>query len=143
VSILTLAGWPQAKALQCCLGYFSPLAASRKLEAIEAVAAEGKRETVALHVDASRFMVTIAKSFVLLTLQEANARTPVIQKTWRRIDRTVGTELTAYLGTEDTYLDQDNLKWVHRYKRSGEFDELSGYDADGQEVLLLALETLR
>lgn len=117
-------------------------AANRKLESIEA-GVGGKLESVALHVDASRFMVTIAKSFVLLTLQEGKERRPVIQKTWRRIDRKVGKNLTAFFGSEDTYIDQDNLKWVHRYKRPGEPDELSAYDADGIEVLLLSLETLQ
>lgn len=117
-------------------------ATNRKLESIDARVG-GKLESVALHVDASRFMVTIAKSFVLLTLLEGKKRRPVIQKKWRRIDRKVGKDLTAFFGTEDTYLDQDNLKWEHRYKRPGEPDELSAYDASGLEALLLSLETPR
>jgi hypothetical protein len=98
---------------------------------------EAHMESVALHVDPSRFILSIGKSFILLTLQEGRERRPVIKKSWRRIERQVANELTLYIGDQDTYMDADNLKWVHRYNRPGEPDELSGYDSEGKEVLLL------
>lgn len=52
---------------------------SRKAAAIDDFST-GQRQTVALHVDPGNFMVTIAKSFVLVTLKDGAARTPVIQK---------------------------------------------------------------
>ena len=115
---------------------------SRKIEAFDAKTSEGS-ESVALNIDINRFMVTLAKSFVLLTLQEGTERKPVIHKSWRRTSRNIGKGLTEDLGTEDKYIDTDNLTWEHQYKRRGEPDELVAFDEGGTESLVLTLETIQ
>lgn len=111
-------------------------AKNRKLYSIN----EANMETVALHVDPSRFILTIGKSFILLTLQEGNQRRPVIKKSWRLIEQQLTDEALAFFGDfgdKNTYLDSDKLKWIYHYNRRDEPDELSGYDSEGRVVLLL------
>jgi hypothetical protein len=115
-------------------------AKSRKIEVIESIL-QGKSETVGLHIDPRRFMLSIGKSFVLLTLQDQAGRHPVIQKSWKRVKREVGKGITAELGSEDTYIDAEDMHWIHRYQRRGEPDELSAFDASGQESLYIVMET--
>ena len=115
---------------------------SRKVEAIESKTQEGG-QSVALHIDINRFMLTLANSFVLLTLQEGAERRPVIHKSWKRTARNVGKGLAEDFGTEDKYVDADKLVWEHRYKRRGEADELVAYNFDGEESLVLTLETFK
>lgn len=115
-------------------------AKSRKVEVIESIS-QGKSETVGLDIEPQRFMLSIGRSFVLLTLQDPTGRHPVIQKSWRRVKREVGKGITADLGAEDTYIDAENLRWIHRYQRRGEPDELSAFDASGQESLHIVMET--
>lgn len=115
-------------------------AKSRKIEVIESVL-HGKTETVGLHIDPQRFMLSIGNSFVLLTLQEQTGRHPVIQKSWRRVKREVGKGINAVLGSEDTYIDAENMCWIHRYRKHGEPDELSAFDANGEESLHIVMET--
>lgn len=115
---------------------------SRKVEAIESRTQAGS-QSVALHIDINRFMLTLANSFVLLTLQEGTERRPVIHKRWKRTAPNVGQGLTADLGTEDKYVDADKLVWEHRYKRRGEADELVAYNSDGEESLVITLETFK
>lgn len=108
-------------------------AKSRNLSSLN----EANLESVALNIDTSRFIVTIGKSFILLTLNEGVQRRPVIKKSWQRIEQRLADAFTASLGDEDTYIDTDHLKWVYRYNRPDEPDELSGYDSEGKEVLLM------
>jgi hypothetical protein len=115
-------------------------AKSRKIEVIESVL-QGKSETVGLYIEPQRFMLSIGNSFVLLTLQDQTGRHPVIQKSWRRVKREVGKGITADLGSEDTYIDAENMCWIHRYRRRGEPDELSAFDASGEESLHIVMET--
>lgn len=113
---------------------------SRKVEAIESKTVTGS-ESVALNIDVSRFMLTITKSFVLLTLQEGTERKPIIQKSWQRTARSIGKGLTEEFGIEDKYTDADKLVWEHKYKRQREADELVAFNASGEESLVLTLET--
>lgn len=117
-------------------------AKSCKVEVIEAIS-DGKSETIGLQIDPRRFMMTIGRSFVLLTLQDETGRHPVIQKSWKRVERDVGKGITAEFGTEDTFVDAGKLKWVYRHGRRIDPDELSAFDSDGKEVLHIVLETLR
>jgi hypothetical protein len=128
------------KGLSVLLGILT--AKSRRVELIETIT-EGNGETVALNIDPHRFMVTIGGSFILVTLHDENGRRPVIQKSWKRTERRIGTGLSAQFGNEDTYIDKDQLRWVHRYNRGNEFDELSAMDAEGEEALHIVLETFR
>jgi len=115
---------------------------SRKAVAIDDFST-GQRQTVALHVDPENFMVTIAKSFVLVTLKDGAARTPVIQKHWELTAQTKGEGLTQFFGSTDSYLDSDGLKWEHRFLRETDEDELVGFGSKDEEVLAITLETLR
>ena len=115
---------------------------SRKAVAIDDFST-GQRQTVALHVDPENFMVTIAKFFVLVTLKDGAARTPVIQKHWELTAQTKGEGLTQFFGCTDSYLDSDGLKWEHRFLRETDEDELVGFGIKGEEVLVITLETLR
>ena len=115
---------------------------SRKVEAIESKTQAGS-ESIALNIDINLFMLTLANSFVLLTLQEGTERRPVIHKSWQRTARSVGKGLTEEFGNEDKYVDADKLLWEFRYKRRGEADELVAYNCDGEESLVLTLETFK
>lgn len=115
---------------------------SRKAAAIDDFST-GQRQTVALHVDPENVMVTFAKSFVLVTLKDGAARTPVIQKHWELTAQTKGEGLTQFFGCTDSYLDSDGLKWEHRFLRETDEDELVGFGSKGEEVLVITLETLR
>lgn len=128
----------KGKALPVLFGIVT--ARNRKIELIEAIS-RGHSETVALHVEPRRFLLSIGKSFVLLTLQDQRGRHPVIQKSWKRVKRLSGSGFTAFLGVEDTYIDANELQWIHRYRRQGEFDELSAFDENGQEALRIVMET--
>ena len=55
---------------------------SRKADALEDYSS-GQQQSVALHVDAQNFMITIADAFVLVTLREGSSRHPVILKNGR------------------------------------------------------------
>lgn len=125
--------------LTVLLGIFA--ATNRKIDSIEA-GISGKLETVALHTDINRFMLTIGRSFVLLTFQDGSERMPIIQKKWKRTNREIGKGITANFGTEDTYVDSDGLTWVHSHKRTHESDELVGFDSQGNEALRMTLEVL-
>jgi hypothetical protein len=115
---------------------------SRKAVAIEDYSS-GKRQSVALHIGADNFMVTIASSFVLVTLKEGASRFPVIQKKWKLLTQKNGEGITEFFGTVNTYVDSDGLRWEHRFKRTTDEDELTGFDSNGKEILVITLETLR
>ena len=115
---------------------------SRKAVAIDDFST-GQRQTVALHIDPENFMVTVAKSFVLVTLKDGGARTPVIQKHWKLTAQTKGEGITQFFGSTDSYLDSDGLKWEHRFMREMDEDELVGFGSKGEKVLVITLETLR
>jgi hypothetical protein len=86
-------------------------------------------------------MVTIASSYVLVTLKEGASRHPVIHKTWRLVGQRKGEEVTEFFGTVHTYIDSDGLKWEHRFERSPHEDELIGFGSKGEEVLIITLES--
>lgn len=115
---------------------------NRKLDGFDLVES-GQTSTVALAVDNRRFMLTITKSFVLLTIQEGTARIPIIHKMWKLVksDINPGHLRGIYFDCE-TYTDSDGLKWEHRFGWSGNSDELVAFDAKGEESIRLTLETL-
>jgi hypothetical protein len=86
-------------------------------------------------------MVTIANSYVLVTLKEGVSRHPVIHKTWRLVGQRKGEEVTEFFGTVHTYIDSDGLKWEHRFERSPHEDELIGFGSSGEEILIITLES--
>jgi hypothetical protein len=115
---------------------------SRKAVAIEDYSS-GERQSVALHVEAENFMVTITSSFVLVTLKEGASRFPIIQKKWKMVTQKKGEGITEFFGTVNTYVDSDGLRWEHRFKRTADEDELIGFDSNGKELLVITLETFR
>ena len=112
---------------------------SRKAVAI-ADYSSGIRQAVALHVDPSNFLITIASSFVQVTLEEGATRHPVIHKTWKQSGQRKGEAVEDFFGTVTTYLDSDGLKWEHRFDRPPDEDELIGFGSNGEEVLIITLE---
>jgi hypothetical protein len=60
---------------------------SRKAVSIEDYSS-GKPQTVALNVDPGNFMVTIASSFVLVTMKEGASWPTIILKKWKRVGHT-------------------------------------------------------
>ena len=115
---------------------------NRKAVAIEDHSS-GRPQTVALNVDPRDFMVTIARSFVLVTMKEGVDRPPVIHKAWKMVKEDKGAGLTEFYGTVRTYSDSDGLKWEHRFNRTTDEDELVGYGRNGEEVLIITLENFR
>jgi hypothetical protein len=101
----------------------------------------GIRQTVAVQIDPRKFMVTIASSYVLVTLKEGRSRHPVIHKTWKLMGQRKGEEVTEFFGTVSTYIDSDGLKWEHRFDRAPHEDELIGFGSNGEEVLIITLES--
>ena len=101
----------------------------------------GNRQTVAVKIDPRNFMVTIASLFVLVTLEESAGRHPVIHKTWKMVDQRKGEGVTEFFGTVSTYIDSDGLKWDHRFDRTPHEDELIGFGTNGEEVLIITLES--
>jgi hypothetical protein len=101
----------------------------------------GNRQTVAIKIDPRNFMVTIASSFVLVTLQEGESKHPVIHKTWKLVEQRKGEEVTEFFGTVRTYIDSDGLKWEHRFERPPDEDELIAFGSQGEEVLIITLES--
>ena len=115
-------------------------ATTRKAVAI-ADYSSGNRQTVAVQIDPRNFMVTIASSFVLVTLEEGASRQPVIHKTWKMVDQRKGETVTEFFGTVRRYIDSDGLKWEHRFERPPDEDELIGFGSNGEEVLIITLES--
>ena len=101
----------------------------------------GIRQTVAVQIDPRKFMVTIASSYVLITLKEGASRHPVIHKTWKMVDQRKGEGVKNFFGTVGTYIDSDGLKWEHRFERPPHEDELIGFGSNGEEVLIITLES--
>lgn len=101
----------------------------------------GIRQTVAVQIDPRNFMVTIASSFVLVTLKEGTSRHPVIHKTWKLVDQRKGKGVEDFFGTVSTYIDSDALKWEHRFERTPDEDELIGFGRNAEEVLIITLES--
>ena len=101
----------------------------------------GIRQTVAVHIDPRNFMVTIASAYVLVTLKEGASRHPVIHKTWKLVNQRKGEGVEDFFGTVSTYLDADGLKWEHRFDRPPDEDELIGFGSNGEEVLIITLES--
>jgi hypothetical protein len=101
----------------------------------------GNRQTVAVQIDPRNFSVTIASSFVLVTLKEGASRHPVIHKTWKMVDQRKGEGVTEFFGTVSTYIDSDGLKWEHRFERPPDEDELIGFGSNGEEILIITLES--
>jgi len=101
----------------------------------------GNRQIVAVQIDPRNFMITIASSFVLVTLKENASRRPVIHKTWKMVGQRKGEEVTEFFGTVSTYMDSDGLKWEHRFERPPHEDELIGFGSTGEEVLIITLES--
>jgi hypothetical protein len=113
---------------------------SRKAVAI-ADYSSGNRQTVAVQIDPRNFMVTIASSFVLVTLEEGASRHAVIHKTWKVEGQRKGEGVEDFFGTVSTYIDTDGLKWEHRFERAPHEDELIGFGNNGEEVLIITLES--
>jgi hypothetical protein len=101
----------------------------------------GHRQTVAVQIDPRNFMITIASSFVLVTLKEGEQRHPVIHKTWKQVGQRKGEGVEHFFGTVSTYLDSDGLKWEHRFERTPHEDELIGFGSNGEEILIITLES--
>ena len=113
---------------------------SRKAVAI-ADYSSGNRQTVAVQIDSRNFMVTITSSYVLVTLREGTSRHPVIHKTWKMVGQRKGEGVADFFGTVSTYMDSDGLKWEHRFERPPHEDELIGFGSNGEEVLIITLES--
>jgi hypothetical protein len=62
----------------------------------------GNRQTIAVQIDPRNFMVTIASSFVLVTLEEGASKHPVIHKTWKMVGQRKGEGVTEFFGTVST-----------------------------------------
>ncbi len=101
----------------------------------------GNRQTVAVQIDPRNFMITIAGSFVLVTLKEGENRHPVIHKSWRMVSQRKGEGVRDFFGTVSTYLDSDGLKWEHRFDRTPHEDELIGFGSNEEEILIITLES--
>jgi hypothetical protein len=101
----------------------------------------GNRQTVAVQIDPRNFMITIASSFVLVTLKEGESRHPVIHKSWKLVNQRKGEGVEDFFGTVSTYIDSDGLKWEHRFDRTPDEDELIGFGSNGEEVLIITLES--
>jgi hypothetical protein len=102
----------------------------------------GNRQTVAVQIDPRNFMVTIASSFVLVTLEEGASKHPVIHKTWKMVGHRQGEGVTEFFGTVSTYIDSDGLRWEHRFDRPPDEDELIGFGSNEEEVLIITLESV-
>jgi hypothetical protein len=113
---------------------------SRKAVAI-ADYSSGMRQTVAAHIDPRKFTVTIAGSYVLVTLKEGVSRHPVIHKAWKTVGQRKGEGVEDFFGTVSTYIDADGLKWEHRFERAPHEDELIGFGSNGEEILIITLES--
>jgi hypothetical protein len=87
-------------------------------------------------------MITIASSFVLVTLKEGEHRHPVIHKPWKQLGHRKGDGVEDFFGTVSTYLDSDGLKWEYRFERTPHEDELIGFGSNGDEVLIITLESV-
>ena len=101
----------------------------------------GIRQTVAVRIDPRNFMVTIASAYVLVTLKVGASRQPVIHKTWKLENQRTGEGVEDFFGTVSTYIDSDGLKWEHRFERPPDEDELIGFGSNGEEVLIITLES--
>jgi hypothetical protein len=101
----------------------------------------GNRQTVAVQIDPRKFMVTIASSYVLVTLKEGASRHPVIHKTWKLANQRKGDGVEDFFGTVSTYIDSDGLRWEHRFERPPHEDELIGFGSNGEEILIITLES--
>ena len=112
---------------------------SRKAVAI-ADYSSGIRQAVAIHVDPRHFLITIANSSVLVTLEEGASKHPVIHKTWKQVGQRKGEGVEDFFGTVSTYIDSDGLKWEHRFDRPPDEDELIGFGSNEGEVLIITLE---
>ena len=86
-------------------------------------------------------MVTMTNSYVLITLKEGARRHPVIHKTWQQVGQRTGDGVEDFFGTVSTYLDSDGLKWEYRYERAPHEDELIGFGSQGEEILIITLES--
>lgn len=113
---------------------------SRKAVAI-ADYSSGIRQTVAVQIDPRKFMVTITGSYVLVTLKEGASRNPVIHKTWKMVGQRKGEGVEDFYGTVSTYLDSDGLKWEYRFERTPHEDELIAFGSNGEEILIITLES--
>jgi hypothetical protein len=103
---------------------------------------DGEWESVALPVEPAidRFILTINKSFVLLSMKDGSRRVPIICKRWARQSRTsVAAYLTRIIPVEDTYQDADGLKWVHSYGATHQEEEVVAFDATGAESIRLTM----
>ena len=103
---------------------------SRKAVAI-ADYSSGNRQTVAVQIDPRKFMVTMAGSYVLVTLKEGERRHPIIHKAWKMVSQRKGEGVGNFYGTVSTYIDSDGLKWEHRFERTPHEDELIGFGSKG------------
>jgi hypothetical protein len=101
----------------------------------------GMRQIVAVQIDPRKFMVTITSSYVLVTLKEGRSRHPVIHKTWKMVGHRKGEGVAEFFGTVHTYIDSDELKWEHRFDRAPHEDELIGFGSNGEELLIITLES--
>ena len=102
----------------------------------------GIRQTVAVQLDPRNFMITIASSYVLVTLKEGANKHPVVHKPWKRVDQRKGEGVEDFFGTVTTYMDSDGLKWEHRFDRPPDEDELIGFGSNEEEILIITLESI-
>jgi len=86
-------------------------------------------------------MVTMTGSYVLVTLKEGASRHPVIHKTWKMVGQRKGEGVEDFYGTVSTYIDSDGLRWEHRFERTPHEDELIAFGSNGEEILIITLES--
>src|SRR5437763_16441563 len=125
--------------LKATLGTITSI--SRKAVAIVDYSS-GIRQAIAIHVDPRKFLITIASSFVLVTLEEGASKHPVIHKTWKQVGQRKGEGVEDFFGTVSTYIDSDGLRWEHRFDRPPAEDELIGIGSHEEGALIITLESV-
>ena len=90
----------------------------------------GKHPIVSV-VDGARVLIEWS------TIQERGDQLPV----WKLVNQRKGEGVEDFFGTVSTYIDSDGLKWEHRFERPPDEDELIGFGSNGEEVLIITLES--
>ena len=76
-----------------------------------------------------------------LRSKKGRAGTRLFTKHGRWWTSVKGKEWRISIGTVSTYIDSDGLKWEHRFERPPHEDELIGFGSNGEEVLIITLES--
>lgn len=65
----------------------------------------------------------------------------MIHKAWKTVGQRKGEGVEDFFGTVSTYIDADGLKWEYRFERAPHEDELIGFGSNGEEILIITLES--